>query len=377
MSVEVLFVDDEPDVLEGIENHLYAIRSSWRARFAHSGDEALALLDRRTADVVVSDMRMPGMDGATLLAKVRQQHPSAVRIILSGETGAKGFLRAAACAHQVLAKPCDIAALQRLVTETLALQRQLADPDLVAAINQLTVLPCLPAISARLEDVLRDERSFTQDVVDLLEQDPAIVCRILHVANSPFFRGAGEVTDLHSAVTRLGHDLIRGLVLSQELYARIDSAHPMVGELRRRHDDALRCAYIASMLAASDADVRLQFTAGVLYGVGSVERLCLPEPCGSRVGDGRLAGYLLSLWGLPTRLVQTVAFADRPSALPQPKDHPAVLLHVALTMQRRSRSASSRCWHDEPGFDTALLMRGILDEAWLVGQERTLGECLA
>ncbi|MCE3003538.1 MAG: response regulator, partial [Xanthomonadaceae bacterium] len=212
MSVEVLFVDDEPDVLEGIENHLYAIRSSWRARFAHSGDEALALLDRRTADVVVSDMRMPGMDGATLLAKVRQQNPSAVRIILSGETGAKGFLRAAACAHQVLAKPCDIAALQRLVTETLALQRQLADPDLVAAINQLTVLPCLPAISARLEDVLRDERSFTQDVVDLLEQDPAIVCRILHVANSPFFRGAGEVTDLHSAVTRLGHDLIRGLV---------------------------------------------------------------------------------------------------------------------------------------------------------------------
>ncbi len=376
MSVDVVFVDDEPDVLEGIENRLYAIRSPWRARFAASGEEALCMLDRKPADVVVSDMRMPGMDGAELLARIRQRHPAAVRIILSGETGAKGFLRAAANAHQVLAKPCDIAALQALVDETLALQRRLTDPGLIAAVNRFSVLPCLPTISARLEQALQDENSFAWDIADILEQDPAIVSRILHVANSPFFRGSGEVTDLHTAVARLGHELIRGLVLSEELYARIDAGHGLVESLRRCQQDTLRAAYIASAIASPDDDLRLLFTAAVLYGVGGVERLCLPKDEAAAVDDSGLAGYLLSLWGLPFRLVQTVAFADRPSALPDPRGHPAVLLHIAVILRRRLQAHETVRWTEQPGFDTQLIARNVVDERWLDAQERSLRDWL-
>lgn len=59
----------------------------WETRFANRGEEALAMMDERQFDVVVSDMRMPGMDGAQLLNQVPRRHLHMVRIILSGCSG--------------------------------------------------------------------------------------------------------------------------------------------------------------------------------------------------------------------------------------------------------------------------------------------------
>lgn len=369
MSIEVLFVDDEPDVLEGIENRLYAIRSPWRCRFAESGVEALRMLNQKPVDVLVSDMRMPGMDGAELLEVVKLRFPSTVRIILSGETGARGFLRAAAVAHQVLSKPCDLVSLQRLIGETLQLQDRLHDPEVISAVNDLMVLPSLPEISSRLEIALLDEGSFAQDVADILEEDPAIVSRILHVANSPFFRGSGEVTDLRTAITRLGFELIRGLVLSEELYSRIERSGPMHESVRCCHRETLRAAYIASAIAHPAQDQRRLFTAAVLYGVGRLERLSLPELSHADIGDGALAGYLLSLWGLPFSLVQAVAFADQPSLLDCGAEHASVTLHAAHLLQQRLALAQRPPWREQPGLDMALLESGRIDEAWLEAAE--------
>ena len=59
----ILFVDDEPKVLEGIQRMLRPMRHEWDMVFAQSGQEALSILAEQPADVVVSDMRMPRMDG--------------------------------------------------------------------------------------------------------------------------------------------------------------------------------------------------------------------------------------------------------------------------------------------------------------------------
>ncbi|MFN7784039.1 MAG: HDOD domain-containing protein [Lysobacterales bacterium] len=374
MAIEVMFVDDEPDVLEGIENRLYSIRSNWRCRFAESGVEALKMLNQKPADVVVSDMRMPGMDGAEFLEVIKLRFPATVRIILSGETGARGFLRAAAVAHQVLSKPCDLVALQRLIGETLQLQERLHSETVVSAVHDLMVLPSLPEISARLEIALLDEGTFAQDVADILEEDPAIVSRILHVANSPFFRGAGEVSDLRTAITRLGFELIRGLVLSEELYSRIERGSVLHASVAQCQRETLRCAYIASCIALPSQDRRRLFIAAVLYGVGRLQRLSLPELHHADVADGELAGYLLSLWGLPFGLVQTVAFADQPSLLGCDGDHPAVTLHLALVLTRRLASAERVAWPSQPGFDGDLLASGRIDEARLDAAERAAAD---
>lgn len=82
MNNRILLVDDEPAVFDGIRRQLY---KSHDLTYASSGAEALVMLDRDGPFAVLcSDMRMPGMDGVTLLAEAARRHPDTVRIMLTG-----------------------------------------------------------------------------------------------------------------------------------------------------------------------------------------------------------------------------------------------------------------------------------------------------
>ena len=63
MSKRILFVDDETNILDGLRRMLRPLRQEWEMRFASSGEEALRLLEQEPCDVLVTDMRMPGMSG--------------------------------------------------------------------------------------------------------------------------------------------------------------------------------------------------------------------------------------------------------------------------------------------------------------------------
>ena len=76
----ILFVDDEPNILAGLKRMLRALRKEMRFEFAENGPAALDLMRERKVDVVVSDMRMPGMDGAALLTAIKEQYPEVIRI---------------------------------------------------------------------------------------------------------------------------------------------------------------------------------------------------------------------------------------------------------------------------------------------------------
>src|SRR5580698_5032500 len=111
----ILFVDDEKQILDGIRRLLSDQADVWEMQFALGGEEALTLCQASTFDVVVSDMRMPGMDGATLLGQVRGLFPDAARLILSGYSDVALATRAISVAHRVLAKPCDAVELQSTI----------------------------------------------------------------------------------------------------------------------------------------------------------------------------------------------------------------------------------------------------------------------
>lgn len=80
----VLFVDDEPMILKSIERSLRA--EPYQKFYAHSGEEALEVLEANVIDVLVTDMRMPGMKGLDLLKTAKEYYPNMVRIVLSGYT---------------------------------------------------------------------------------------------------------------------------------------------------------------------------------------------------------------------------------------------------------------------------------------------------
>src|SRR6266446_5341743 len=95
----ILFVDDERKVLDGLKRLLFPFANVWQTEFAVSGAAALAILSTRKFDVIVADMRMPGMNGAELLAEVSRCYPHMVRMILSGTWDLDLSMQAAMTAH--------------------------------------------------------------------------------------------------------------------------------------------------------------------------------------------------------------------------------------------------------------------------------------
>lgn len=112
--LRILFVDDEPRVLRGLERTLGGLRDEWEMAFADGGASGLSLCaGPEPFDVVVSDIRMPGVDGVALLREVRNLLPDAARIALTGHADQDEALRG--LVHGFLAKPCDPRELRAVI----------------------------------------------------------------------------------------------------------------------------------------------------------------------------------------------------------------------------------------------------------------------
>lgn len=116
----VLLVDDEPSVLSALRR-LFRTQG-YRIEQATSGADALALLRETPVDLVVSDMRMPGMDGASFLSQVRAADPSVVRILLTGYADISATIAAIndGAIHRYIAKPWDDNDLLLVVSDAIA-----------------------------------------------------------------------------------------------------------------------------------------------------------------------------------------------------------------------------------------------------------------
>src|SRR4051812_34579702 len=103
----ILFVDDEQPVLDAIRLRLHRMQNKWQMTFVDSGARALAELENGHYDMIVTDMRMPGMDGAQVLHTASARWPEVIRIVLSGYAELQQTIRLVPVAHQYLSKPCE------------------------------------------------------------------------------------------------------------------------------------------------------------------------------------------------------------------------------------------------------------------------------
>jgi len=102
----ILFVDDDPNLLEGLRRMLREKREVWEMSFVESGSEALAVLDGSHFDVVVADYKMPGMNGFELLERVKVAYPHIKRVLLTGQYDEEIFERSGEIVRLHLSKPC-------------------------------------------------------------------------------------------------------------------------------------------------------------------------------------------------------------------------------------------------------------------------------
>ena len=218
----ILFVDDEPMVLKGLQRALRKMRGDWEMTFASSSKEALDILGAEPYDVIVSDLRMPEMDGAQLLAEVKSKHPEVVRIILSGQVEQETTFKSVQLAHQSLSKPCDADILRHTLNKLFALRNVLEDESIKRIVSQTETLPSLPAVYTEIISELQSPDPSVQKVGDIISQDLAMAAKILQVVNSAFFGLVRKISNPKEAVMLLGAETIKALVLSVKIFSEFN-----------------------------------------------------------------------------------------------------------------------------------------------------------
>jgi HD-like signal output (HDOD) protein/ActR/RegA family two-component response regulator len=332
----VLFVDDEPHLLAALRRMLRSERERWDMFFASSGAEALELMAAEPVDAIVSDMRMPGMDGAELLGRVQRDWPSTVRIILSGQADLASVIAVLRSAQQFLAKPCEAAVLIGAVDQALRVQRLLADPNLRELMGGVASLPTLPTVYHDLVEALDKPEVMLPELAAIIADDVATSAELLKLVNSAFFSLPREVSSVESAVSLLGLDNIQALVLTGAVF-RVSQSLARIVDVEGLRASALRRAAIARAVAGregwSTQERGLAVLACMLRDVGGLVLAEGRPDAAARLlaqaagADGpldptdqaeleltaygctvpRASAYLLGLWGFAPAVIHTIA----------------------------------------------------------------------
>jgi CheY-like chemotaxis protein/HD-like signal output (HDOD) protein len=304
--IKVLFVDDEPMVLRSIERLLRARRIPWQSRFVGSAQEALDALGEQPFDVIVSDLRMPNLDGASLLRRAREQFPQVARLVLSGQAATREGVVAMQVAHQCLSKPYDLAILRAAVERLARARRCLESPALVAVVSRFSSLPSPPATYQKLLVAL-DAGTPLREVEETLERDPALSAKILQLQRSAVLSTGSECHSVSEVLRRVDTELAAAFALGEEMCRPMRDGAALPGDLEMWQRNSVLVARVCR--AVAPPALRGQaFSAGILHDIGSLIAASAPAELRPQiVHHAGVGACLLGLWGIEEDVVDAVA----------------------------------------------------------------------
>ncbi len=307
------------------------MRSEWDMVFVTSGAEGLAELARSPFDVVVADMRMPGMNGAEFLNRVMRLHPGTIRLVLSGQADSDLVLQVEGAAHQFIAKPCDPGILRTVIQAASEIGGRMRSEEIRRVLGGIAHLPVLPAAYQEIVALLAIEATTVEDLGRVVQKDPGMTGNILKLVNSAYFGLRQRVSDPAEAVAFLGVDTLKALALVHGVFSQIQAV-PEGFNCEHLWRHSLRLATASREIAKMEGLGRgLEsdcFTGGLLHDVGLLllasgfpdEYRRIEELLASSsleildaemevlgVHHGEVGAHLLGLWGLPGTVVEAVA----------------------------------------------------------------------
>lgn len=394
----ILFVDDEASLLELYPLAFEDDHNRWNIQVAPGGMQALSIMEQGTVDVLVSDMRMPGMDGARLLQEVVRLHPRTSRLIMSGFADAQQIAECIGATHQFIAKPCNLAALRGTIERVCGLDSLLMDGTLKTLVSQLRNLPSLPSLYFRIMEAVSSPDSTLEEVGEIISSDPSMTAKILQLGNSAFFGIARQIANPTEAVQYLGIERVRALVLSIHVFSCFEKAPLKNFSIDQALNHCMSTGLIAKLVARLQKVDRAvadeACVAGMLHDIGKVMLAAsLPEQYEKAVAlaterkisisdaereifgasHSQVGAYLLGLWGLPVPLVEAVALHHEPGVSGSRSFTPLTAVHIADALVRRIQNpnGASTPIQVDTAYLAALGLEGRMD-TWLQAAEATL-----
>ncbi len=324
-KARILFVDDEPNILDGIKRELRKMKGRWELFFTNTPENALQLIEQHSFDIVVSNIKMPSMDGLTLLKKIKESHPTIIRVTLSGEVDKEKILKTSLIAHQHLSKPCSKASLVGTIQSLLKIRGILTNPKIKAIVSKLSRVPTLPSLYIKITEYMQKGDASLKKIGDIISQDPFMTAKILQIVNSSYFGYGGKIKSPQQAAVILGLETLKSIILGLGIF------YGLQGEREKREMDSLwnhsiRCARIAEKIALRESnDIGFSekaFLVGLLHDLGKVVIITNFFDLYKKIKDSsspldterqelgcthsEIGAYLLGLWGFEEEVIRAV-----------------------------------------------------------------------
>ncbi len=395
MKKSVLFVDDETNILDGLRRMLITMKSEWDMNFVNSGAAALDFLSKKHVDIIVTDMRMPEMDGVELLTQVQSKFPGVIRIILSGHSDKTMIMKSVKLAHQFLTKPCPAEKIKDTINSAYSMLKILKNEDVKSMVSRIDSLPSLPDTYLKVVEEMNSEDCSVAKVGALISSDVGMSANVLKLVNSSFFGFTNHISSPMQAVGLLGLDVVKGVLLTSHLFHSFKDENTRNFSLEKMMSHSILVARIAKAVALQCKMNRKVvddcFIAGILHDIGKLimlanfkvtynviidnskqenKSLWVSEKDILGVTHSEIGAYLLGLWGMPNSIVEAVALHHTPNLSINEGISPLTAVHLANVFEHRHVVLHEN--YEEHGLDAEYIARiGLTDS---INELETLGK---
>ncbi|QAR33809.1 HDOD domain-containing protein [Geovibrio thiophilus] len=327
----LLFVDDEPNVLQGLKRMLFKMKDQWDMQFASGGKEALEILEKSRIQVIITDMLMPGMNGLELLKEVCSSYPKVFRVVLSGHSEHGMLVEAAKLAHQFLTKPCNADTVVETIEQALKFRQILHNEEAKRIVSRISMLPTMPVTFQRISDEMANPDYSVAAIARIVAEDSSMSANILKLVNSSFFGLINRITSPEKAIALLGADTIKSFIVNEHIFTEIKTGQIKYFNLDLLRNHTLLAARlsktISKLIGQSKQYTDMSSIAGLLHDIGKVVlitnfnktyKVVVEEARAQNksiwemekeiigTSHAEVGAYLLSLWGFDEEVIQAV-----------------------------------------------------------------------
>lgn len=334
MGKTILFVDDEKQILKSLKRLF--LPTDYQIFLAETGENALDILAKNKIDLVITDMRMPNMNGYQLLKVIKEKYPTTLRMILSGYAHEVEVLKALqdGSSKIYLLKPWDNKNLLKIIEQLFLTKGLLENKKLLKIINSIEDLPVLNTTYYKVCSLIEKEADM-KEIATTIEADPSIASRVLRIVNSAFY--GIQTGSIHQCITYLGSNNIKNIILTSSVFDLLDDNSNFYFNKGLLWDHASMTNKIVTLIYNNLLNKRLPDicnAAGLLHNIGqfvliknfkeeyktilklSQENIDIPinliEKKVLGICHQEIGGYLLNWWSLPNSIIEAALYHHSP-----------------------------------------------------------------
>jgi len=372
MKKNILFVDDEENILKGLRRMLMRKRREWNMIFAAGGEEALTRCRQADIDIIVTDMRMPVMDGLELLTRIMEENPEIIRFVLSGQAEKDVVFGVIKAAHRFLSKPHNSDLMKEKI------ERVLNARDMISKRRLAGLIAGPDPVRTTYKSLLEMKNELKKDDPDILtikrivKSDMVIAAAFMKFASSGFFMERAPEVDPQKIIDTIGIDTIKELVQKYDNFSSFRGESPEDNAADVISDHSVIISRTSRKIAAGVTDdpklISESGIAGLLHDIGRNIFLSFEENGGSFIDiikdefsdefvdferntvcstHGTAGAVLGTLWGYPESIIRALMYHHNPSDSNSSCFECLTAVHVAESLAGERNGNRENCLDTE------------------------------